>query len=125
MPRLLSKVQYIVQKRLLLDPTLSHINPVHIPTTCFCKINFNIIFPSLILYLSILLHSISYTLTLPFNATFYFSHIYSLAQHVSALISHHQVRSTAPKLLDCFDIIATIHYSFLRLNSQTATQKDK
>jgi hypothetical protein len=62
-----------------------------------------------ILYLSILMHSISHTLTLPSNVTIYFSHIYSRAQHVSALISHHQVRYILRKVLDGFDIIAVVH----------------
>jgi hypothetical protein len=38
----------------------------------------------------------------PAKCNHYFSHIYSLAQHVSALISHHQMRSTLPKLLKLF-----------------------
>jgi hypothetical protein len=49
--------------------------------------------------------------------------MYSLAQHVSALISHHQVRSTPAILLDCFDIISTAHYTFLLLNSTKTFSK--
>jgi hypothetical protein len=39
-----SKVYYHAYSRMPLDPVLSHINPVHILTHNFVKVNFNIIF---------------------------------------------------------------------------------
>jgi len=38
-------VQCYVHKSLLLDPILSHMNPIHIPKPCFSEIYFNIILP--------------------------------------------------------------------------------
>jgi hypothetical protein len=64
---------------------------------------------SIILYLSILLHSILYTSMLPPKCNIYFTIICSFTQHVSATVNHHQVYFTLLKTVNCSNIITKLH----------------